>query len=291
MGVSLKITNVIFLYVILFLVAGLGFGDEFQVSGSSNMLVGPKLRLDYQPESVSANPVHCFMYFVPLTSPTSVTVATDPGTTFTASITSWKTTQKGDTVHVECNFDVTGRGGYCASYDSDEMIRHSLDQKEKVKEITKLLEWIRLDGPCKGRIKGYGKIVGDDIQMQSVEICFNRDNTKSPVQVSIYDIPKVKGEFLYENRKNCQVARINSLKFNCDDDGTPCMGVELASVTKPSKGEGLFSRLTAMIANILSTSTPVAPAGNTAVMDFGVALYEKKPVFTFPAAANIHSNF
>lgn len=269
---------------------GAGYCDEMQVAASSDILIGPKLRLDYQPETISSNPVHAFMYFVPLTSPTSVAVATDPGTTFSASITSWKTTRKGGTIHVSCDFEVIGQGGYRASYNSEEMIRHTLSREENAKEITRLLEWIRLDGPCLGRIQGYGKAVGDNIQMESIEVCFNRDNSKSPVQASIYDIPKVKGEFLYENRINCQVARINSLTFSCDDEGSPYMGVEIASVRKSAKGEGLFSRLTAMIANILSTSTPVAPAGNTAVMDFGVALYEKKPVFTFPAAANIDSD-
>lgn len=254
------------------------------------MQTGPRLHLDYDRDSIPSNPVDCFMYFIPLTSPTSVTVSTEPGTTFRASITSWKTQQKGSRVYVKCDFEVTGQGDYRVSYIPDEMIRHSLSRADNPKEIAPLLEWIRLDGPCLGRIDGYGKIIGDSIQMESVEISFTRDNTKSPIQVSIYDVPRVRGRYLFENRTNCQIARINSLTFNRNDGQSPRMSVEIASLKKPQKKEGLFSRLTAMIANILSTSTPVAPVGNTTMMDFGVALYQKKPVFTFPAASNIQSD-
>ena len=49
----------------------------------------------------------------------------------------------------------------------------------------------------------------------------------------------------------------------------------------------MFSRLTAIIANALFTSTPIAQTGNETMMDFGTALYKKQPVFTFPYASNI----
>lgn len=277
------------LFSLLLVLTVSGYAGNTYTGTSGNLLTGPVLRLDYQPDSIPSNPVDCFMYFVPLTSPTPVTIATDPSTTFRASITSWETKQKGSTVFVECDFEVIGQGGYCATYIPDEMIRHSLSRKQKAKEITKLLEWIRLDGPCLGRIEGYGKVIDGKIQMKSVEVSFNRNNSQSPVHVSIYDIPRVNGEFVYENRINRQIARVNSLGFKCDDDGSPRMSVEIASLKKPEKKEGFFSCLTAMIANILMTSTPVAPVGNTTMMDFGVALYEKEPVFMFPAALNIES--
>ena len=212
-----------------------------------------------------------------------------PGTTFSANIISWKRRQNGKTVHVECDFEITGEGSYSAMYDSNEMIQKHFRHKKKgkTKEIPRLLEWIRLSGSCKGRIEGVGTVEGDDVQMHSIEVSFNRDNTKSPVEVSIYDVPRKKGQFLYTNRKNCQVARVNALKFQRDEDGSPRMSVEIASVKKANSKEGFFSHLTAMIANILSTSTTVAPVGNTTMMDFGTALYQKQPAFTFPKAANI----
>lgn len=274
---------------LLIVLTASGYAGSIHTETSGNLSRGPALRLDYQPDSIPSNPVDCFMYFVPLTSPTAVAVSTEPGTTFCASITSWETKQRGSTAYVKCDFEVIGQGSYCATYVPDEMIRHSLSRKRKAKEITKLLEWIRLDGPCLGRIEGYGKVIDGKIQMKSVEVSFNRDNSQSPVHVSIYDIPRVKGKFIYENRINRQIARVNSLGFKCDDDGSPRMSVEIASLKKAEEKEGFFSCLTAMIANILMTSTPVAPVGNTTMMDFGVALYEKEPVFMFPAALNIES--
>lgn len=279
------------LYILIILsVTTLGLGQGVQSQSSIDLLTGPELVLDYQPQAAQSNPVDCFMYFIPLTSPTSVTVSTAPGTTFSANITSWKRKQNGKTVHVQCDFEVTGEGGYSATYDPEEMIQKQCDnhqKKSKAKEITILLDWIRLDGPCLGRIEGYGTVVDGQIQMNSIEVSFNRDKTKSPVEVSIYDVPRKKGQFLYANRENCQIARVNALTFKRDHDGSPRMSVEIASIKKAKKKEGFFSHLTAMIANIFSTSMKVPPVGNSTMMDFGTALYEKEPAFTFPKAANI----
>ncbi len=272
------------------LVTAVGWAQGIQSSSTTmDLITGPELRLEYHPEANQSNPVDCFMYFVPLTSPTSVTVSTEPGTTLSANVTSWKRKQSGKTIHVQCDFEVTGSGGYTALYKADEMIEKQFkdSSKKKPRELNTLLEWIQLSGPCLGRIKGTGTMVGDTVQMNSIEVSFNRDGSQSPVQVSIYDIPRKKGKYIFDNRTNCQVARVNALKFKRSDNGTPRMSVEIASIKKAEKKEGFLSHLTAVIANILSTSTSVAPVGNTTMLDFGTALYEKQPAFTFPKAANI----
>jgi len=248
---------------------------------------GPTLKLSYSAERKHLNPVDAFMYFVPLTSPTSVVSSTEAGTTLSAAVTSWKTRQEKGKVYLECNFQVSGSGSYCAFYDPNEMIQMFDKQNNaKHRELTRLLEWIRLSGPCLGQIKGVGKMVGSEVEMEYIEVLFNRQNTVSPVEVSIYDIPAVKGAFAYDNRRNCKIARINSLSFSQCDDGIPRMSVELASVKKANENEGFFSGLTAMLANILSTSTPVSLVGNATMMEFGRALYEKQNAFTFPRAEN-----
>jgi hypothetical protein len=253
----------------------------------SEMATGPTLKLSYSSDQKTLNPVDAFMYFVPLTSPTSVVAATEAGTTLSAAVTSWETREDKGKIYLKCNFQVSGSGSYCTFYDPNEMIQlFSENNTSKRKELTKLLDWIRLSGPCLGQISGVGKIVGSDIQMEYIEVQFNSKNTVSPVEVSIYDIPSVKGEYLYENRRNSKIARINSLKFRQCDGGVPHMSVELASVKKAEEKEGFFSGLTAIIANILSTSTPVSVVGNTTMMDFGRALYEKQQNFTFPRAEN-----
>ena len=227
------------------------------------------------------------MYFVPLTSLTSVTISTTPDTSFSADITSWKTEQHGKTVRVQSNFEITGNGSYSASYNPEEMIKNQLLRKKNPNEVTKLLESIRITGSCKGGIEGIGKVDAGGIQMEQVEVSFNRDRTESPVEISIYDISKKNGVFLYENRRNCQVARVNTLTFKQDKNGNPSMSVQIASLKKAKEKEGVFSKLTAIIANILLTSTPVDPVGNATLMDFSTALYEKKPMFVFPYADNI----
>lgn len=278
------------LYILLLLsVTTLSWSQDGQ-SQSVDLQTGPELQLEYRPGTNQANPVDCFMYFVPLTSPIGISVESEPGTNFSASITSWKRTQNGNSIFVECDFEVTGQGKYAAVYDSEEMISKRLNGEtdlKKVKEITKMLEWIRLSGACLGRIEAVGKIVKDEVRMEQVIISFNRGKSESPVEVSMYDIPRKKGQFLYANRKNCQVARINSLTFKRTDEDTPRMSVEIASLKKEKEKEGFFSHLTAMIANILCTSTAVAPVGNSTMMDFGTALYQKQSEFTFPKADNI----
>jgi hypothetical protein len=254
---------------------------------ANEILTGPELHLDYRPQAGLTNPVDCFMYFVPLTSPTSMTITTAPGTTFVAGLTSWKTERKDDAIHVQCDFQIIGEGVYCASYNPQEMIYNQLVKNQNAKEATELLEWIRLDGPCLGRIEGFGKVVNNVIQMENVEVIFNRDNSKSPVVVSIYDVPSKDGKFLFENRTHCLVARVNSLTFKRNNDRTPRMSVEIASLTRYNEKEGVISRITAMIVNVFSTTSAITPIGNTAMMDFGATLYQKQPRFTFPYASNI----
>lgn len=268
--------------------AATGYAQDLKESTGSGV-TGPRLHMNYHPENTQSNSVDCFMYFIPLTSPTSVMVDSSPGTTLSANITSWKTTQQGKTVRVQCNFEISGDGNYSASYNPREMIESQLAKKKNPSEVTKLLECIRIDGPCKGRIRGLGKVVNGKVQMKEVEVSFNRNNSQSSVEISMYDIPKVNSKFLYENRKNGQVARVNALKFKQDKNGISLMSVEIASLKKAEEKHGLFSKLTAMIANILLTSTPVSPVGGSTMMDFSTALYQKKPVFVFPHASNIKS--
>lgn len=248
---------------------------------------GPTLKLAYNHDENSYNRVDEFMYFVPLTSPTSIITAIQSNTTLNATVTSWETEQTNGEAFVKCDFKISGEGAYTAFYDPNEMIRDCQKaEKSNPKQITELLEWIRVSGSCLGHIEGKGKVIGGTIKMEYIEVQFNDEDLVSPVEVGIYDVRRVHGAYLFKNRTNCRVARINSLKFKQCTDGSPRMSVELASIKKVDEGEGFFSKLTAMIANILSTSTPVSRIGNATMMDFGQALYHKEQAFTFPLASN-----
>ncbi|MCE5186980.1 MAG: hypothetical protein LLF76_12730 [Planctomycetaceae bacterium] len=228
-----------------------------------------------------------FMYFVPLTSPTSIVIATQSNNTLRAKVTSWKTEQADGKAYVECDFTISGDGSYCAFYDPNEMIQDcSHENGPEASEYPELLEWIRLSGSCLGHIRAVGKVAGNSVKMERIEVRFNYRGTQSPVEVSIYDVPRVDGEFLYANRRNCRIARINSLQFKQCSNGLPRMSVQLASIRKAHRRDGFLSGLTAMIANLLSTTTPVSTIGNATMMEFAKALYEKEQAFTFPQARN-----
>lgn len=254
--------------------------------GEVSAETGPTLKLSYGQGEDATNPVDAFMYFVPLTSPTSIVISTSSNTTLNATVTSWQTKQSGDKAFVSCDFKISGEGVYWAFYDPNEMIESFVKDKTNPKEYTKFLEWIRVSGACLGHIKAEGKVAGESVRMDYIEIQFNGKNTHSPVEVSIYDIPCVDGEYFYANRNNCRIARINSLIFKQSTSSTPRMSVELGSIKKAEGKEGFLSGLTAMIANMLSTSTPVSTVGNATMMEFGQALYAKQQAFTFPAASN-----
>jgi len=65
------------------------------------------------------------------------------------------------------------------------------------------------------------------------------------------------------------------------------MGIKVASIAKDSESEGFLSGLKAIIANMFITPPKVTKLGNTTMLEFGDALLQKKPAFTFPKATNI----
>jgi hypothetical protein len=85
------------------------------------------------------------------------------------------------------------------------------------------------------------------------------------------------------------IARVNKLSFENSDD-SPRMGIVVASVRKKTAEEGSMSSFVGMIANFLIKPLEVNKKGNDAMLDFGRAMYNKKPQFTFPKATNIQKD-
>jgi hypothetical protein len=255
-----------------------------QVTETSAVCTGPTLQLNYTPSEQLQNTVDAFMYFVPLNSLSAVSTETDPNTSFAAGIINWNRKDfRNNTFTLTCDFEITGSGLYKVVYDPGEMINLVARKHRKDKKLTGLLDWIQFDGACKGRIEAKGKNQGKDTFIEEVVISFNRDGQRSPVTIAIYDIPRVDKRFDYSNRQNSTLARVNTLTFRRSEDD-PRMNVEIATVSKPQETEGFFSSLTAMFANLLLSAQPVSAVGNDTMLDFGLALYHKKPEFTFPVA-------
>ena len=65
------------------------------------------------------------------------------------------------------------------------------------------------------------------------------------------------------------------------------MGIKVASISDTAESVGFFSSLKGLIANLFITPPKVTELGNTTMLEFGYALVQKKPAFTFPEAKNI----
>jgi hypothetical protein len=115
---------------------------------------------------------------------------------------------------------------------------------------------------------------------------FNARGHKSPVTIGLYDIKPKDGKYKYENRSNEIVVRVNTLNFKKTEQ-TPKMGIEIASIAKKGKSAGLFGWIKGAIANLLIKPLEVTKLGNTTMLEFGEALLQKKPAFTFPKTENI----
>ena len=256
----------------------------------NDMLSGPTLQLEYTPEQL-ANPVDAFMYFVPLNSLTGVRTEIDPNTNFSAGIINWhRKDARKNTFTLTCDFEIIGSGLYKVIYEPGEMINFVSRGEQKEKKLTGLLDWIQFDGACRGQVEATGTLQGGDALVEKVSISFNRDGQRSPVTIAIYDVPRVNDRYEYSHRRNSTVARVNTLTFRRSDDA-PRMSVEVATVQKAHQSEGLFSSITAMFANLLLSAQPVSMVGNETMLEFGLALYYKKPAFTFPVAETLRPSF
>lgn len=279
--------------LLMFAIFGFGLsavGLTVQREQEGCMNFGPTLRLEYSARKLS-NPVDAFMYFVPLNSLTAVRVQTDPNTNFTAGIVNRHHKDiRYDRFMLSCDFEITGSGLYEVVYDPDEMINLVKRGKRTPARLTGLLDWIRFDGPCQGRIEASGRMQGKEAVIEEVSISFNRDGQRSPVTIALYDVPRVDNAYDYANRQNDTIARVNTLTFRQSDDN-PRMSVEIASVYRMHQEEGLFSSITAMFANLLLSAQPVSMVGNNTMMEFGRALFYKETEFTFPVAETLQPAF
>jgi len=248
---------------------------------------GPTLFLDYQPAEQFQNPVDAFMYFVPLNSLSGVRTEINPNTTFTAGVVNWQYTPgRKDNFTLSCDFEITGAGLYTVTYDPAEMIDMVHQRYPNNKTLTNLLDWIRFEGDCKGRIEASGCGQGNAAVINEVTVSFTRDGSKSPVVIAIYDVSDDNRQFRYADKINCIVARVNTLTFKRSEK-SPRMGIELASLKKANQSEGWFSSLTAMLANLVLPPMPISEIGHHTMLDFGLALYQKKSSFTFPVAKTL----
>jgi len=248
---------------------------------------GPTMQMEYNSEGLG-NGVDVFMYFVPLVAPTSVDVYKDPNTTLNAKIISRTSDDKKNSFVTKCVFEITGSGVYETFFDPNEMISFNAKHSNKPKMMRNMLKSIRMDGPLVGLLEISGTIKDNKRQVNNVSVRFDM-NGKSSVTAHLYDIKKTKEGFLYSNRSNEQVARINALTF-ARGGNPPQMGAEVSSIAGEKDSEGFFSAFKAMIANWFIPPMPITDVGSETMMNFGLALDSTQSSFTFPFAENLRQS-
>jgi hypothetical protein len=247
---------------------------------------GPTVMLSYSKESFRKNPISAFMYFVPLIAPTLVDRQTSARNDQEVAMISYEQKIAAKSFYVACEFEMRGNGFHKNTFDPAGMIAaHIADLKDN-EPLTHTLDYIKFEGEGFGRIEIEGTIKDSTHTVTEVNLRFNARGQKSPVTIGLYDIKPKDGHYNYENRSNDEVARVNTLAFK-KSDKTPRMGITVASIAKAAARDSFSARLKGTIANLIIKPPKIDKLGNQTMLNFGHAILNRKPEFTFPKARNI----
>jgi len=259
-------------------------------SSDSTDLNGPTIMLNYSTETFKKNPILAFAYFIPLISPALVDREISVNNEQQEGIVSYKRTITSNSFYTACEFELSGKGFHKNTFDHAGMIARNLDDVEKGCPLTNILDYIKFEGDGFGLIEIKGTITGSTQTVTEVDICFNAREQKSPVTIGLYSVKPKNGQYKYENRYNELIARVNTLTFRKSDKKKPRMGIIIAAINEKTEEESYWSEIKALIANFFIKPLEVDRLGNDTMLDFGYAILNEKPAFTFPKAKNIKKN-
>ncbi len=248
---------------------------------------GPTICIDVESDNPLGNPVEAFMYFVPIVSPIPVESIVDEDNQQRVRITSCNTSIKRGKFTTVCNFQMWGSGHHKNIFDTKKTILSGLKEIKHGKTLANMIEYIKFEGLGQGSMKVKGKIVKGVKKVTSVEIKFNEAQNKSPITIGLYSVECKKGKYLFENRFDQQVARVNTLKFKADNSTEPRMEIEIASLGSTGSKEGFYSKFKAKIANLFIKPLLITKQGNQVMLQFGEALNNQHATYTFPKAKNL----
>ena len=247
---------------------------------------GPTMILSY---NYLKNPIESFTYFIPLISPTLVHNISSVNNTQHVGVLSHKIKVGSKSFRAACEFEIVGSGFHMNTFDPAGMIAEHIDEYKEGQTMTKLLDYIKLEGNGHGLFVVKGRISSSTRTVTEVEIKFNVRGHRSPVTAGLYDVKPINGQYKYANRSNEIVARVNVLSFKKTEE-TPRIGIKVASIAKRDRPTDSFKGVKGRIANMFIKPPKVDKLGNTTMLKFGQAVFEKKPEFTFPKAKNIKGN-
>jgi hypothetical protein len=248
---------------------------------------GPTLHLDYGRGESPGNTVAEFMYFVPLISLEPVSVVKSHGNTQHARMVSATRSFTARSFLVTCEFEFTGEGTERNVFDHTEKIRRHERELKEGGLLDHQLGSINVEGAGSFSIEVEGKMTGQVPTVTEVRLRFNGRGRPSLVTIDLHDIGYFDGAFRLRNES---VARVNTLIFR-RMPGPTKMDITVASVKRKDAGDSLWQNLMgglkATTVNLFLKPITVDPVGNEAMLDFGLALVSKAPVFTFPRARNL----
>lgn len=251
--------------------------------GVEAALDGPTMHLDYGRGQL-ANPIGQFMYFVPLISPVPVVAFTSANNSQCTRVISCTCRVSGGTFTAVCEFEIAGRGYQRTIFDHTEVIRQHEKELKAGSSLTHQLGSVNVTGEADGRLEIEGTVTNGVRSVNKVTAWFNGPGKPSPVTIILQDIVYHNGAVQI---KDTLVARVNSLTF-WRAPGSPKMGVVLASLKEAGAGDSAWQNawgdFKGMVANEFIPPIDIAAVGNKAMLDFGKALADKEPTFTFPLA-------
>jgi hypothetical protein len=233
---------------------------------------GPTLHLDYGRGESPGNLVAEFMYFVPLISLEPVSVIMSPGNTQRARMVSATRSFTATSFLVNCEFDFVGEGSQQDVFDhTDKISRHERELKEGG-SLDHQLGSINVEGAGCVSIEVEGTMTGHVPTVTEVRLRFNGCGRPSLVTIGLQDIGYFDSAFRLRNES---VARVNTLIFR-RKPGPAKMDITVASVKRKDAGDNfwqnLMGGLKATTANLFLKPIAVEPAGNEAMLNFGLAL-------------------
>lgn len=250
---------------------------------------GPTLQLDYGRGEPRENPVSQFMYFVPLISREPVSVFTNASNTQSARVLSLDCRTNGAAFVATCEFQFTGTGSEQNVFDHARTIQRHQAALQAGRSLKRQLGSINVTGVGSGSIEIQGTLTNGQRVVNLVQMRFNWRGQASPVTINLEDIACRNRTIQLENEL---VAQVNALTFRRSTN-PPKMEVSLASLKRKDAGNGRWQNfvgsLKGVTVNLFLPPITVEPAGQQAMLDFGLALATEKATFTFPPATRLKS--
>ncbi|MBN1796007.1 MAG: hypothetical protein JW804_04980, partial [Sedimentisphaerales bacterium] len=191
--------------------------------------------------------------------------------------------------YAACEFKMTGKGFHRNTFDPEGMIARNVGDLKEGETLKNMLDYIKFEGQGVGLIEVKGTIAGSKKAVTEVDICFHRKGQLSPVTIGLYSVKPQNGQYKYENRYNEIIATVDILTFRRSPEN-PKMGIEISSIRKKTEEVGFWSKVKGLIANFFIKPLEVDKLGNDTMLNFGYAILQQKPEFTFPKAKNIKEN-